>query len=127
MLSIILISERQNQLSDFINALQKDGEVDLLTAASFEEAILMIARQKPALIVVDEQVGNLAGLDLVRRLMEVNAFINTVVFSALSEEEFHRHSEGLGILARLPIQPDKKDARRLLDLLRQSTSNFQPK
>ena len=117
-LFIILISERQNQLSDFINALQKDGEVYILTAATFEEAIQMVARQVPALIVVDEQVGNLAGLDLVRLLMEVNAFINTAVFSALSEEEFHHHSEGLGILARLPIQPEKKDARRLLDLLR---------
>lgn len=117
-LSIILISERQNQLSDFTDTLQRDGEVDLIAVPTFEEAILMIARQDPALIVVDEQVGNLAGLDLVRRLIEVNAFINTAVFSALSEEEFHRHSEGLGILARLPIQPEKKDARRLLALLR---------
>ena len=117
--SIILVSDRQDQLTDFTEALQKSAEADLLSVATIEEAIRMAASLEPALIVVDELVGDLAGLNLVRRLVEVNAFVNTAVFSTLPEEDFHRRSEGLGILARLPIHPGKKDARRLLDLLRQ--------
>ena len=116
-LTILLISERQEKLSGFTEALQKDSAVDLLAATTVEDAIHLVDYHAPALIIVDEQVEGFAGLDLVRRLIEVNAFANTAVLSALNEKDFHRCSEGLGILTRLPIQPEKKDALRLLDLL----------
>ena len=71
----------------------------------------------PILIIVDEQVGALSGLDLVRRLMKVNAFLNTVVLSTMSHEDFHLLTEGLGILAKLSIQPGEKEADRIFELL----------
>lgn len=127
MKKILIISERQEKLADFTKALEKDREVDLLTATAVEDAINMAEYHAPALIVVDEQVGDLSGVDLVRRLIGVNAFLNTAVLSALADEDFHLRSEGLGILARLPIQPGDKDALRMLELLRSLMSAIQPK
>lgn len=126
-IKILIISERQERLSDFAHALQEDRDVELLAATKVEDAINMAEYHAPALIVVDEQVGDRSGLDLVRRLIEVNAFVNAAVFSSLTEEEFHRRSEGLGILARLPIQPGNKDALKLLDLLRPLMPTIRPK
>ncbi len=127
MRKILIISERQEKLADFTKALEKDREVDLLTATAVEDAINMAEYHAPALIVVDEQVGDLSGVDLVRRLIGVNAFLNTAVLSASTDEDFHLRSEGLGILARLPIQPGDKDALRMLELLRSLMSTIQPK
>lgn len=127
MIKILIISERQEKLADFTKALEKDREVDLLTATAVEDAINMAEYHAPALIVVDEQVGDLSGVDLVRRLIGVNAFLNTAVLSASTDEDFHLRSEGLGILARLPIQPGDKDALRMLELLRSLMSAIQPK
>jgi hypothetical protein len=55
----------------------------------------------------------------VPELLMVNAMVNTAVVSPLSDQEFHEASEGLGVLARLPLMPDKRDAARLLHKLRQ--------
>lgn len=117
---ILLISVRGDHLIEFSDALQLKGEVSLTVATTFEAAVHQLADSQPALIVVDEEVGGLSGLDVVRRLMEVNAFIDTAVLSSMDEETFHQHSEGLGILARLPLQAGKQDAQRLLGLLRRS-------
>jgi len=38
--------------------------------------------------------------------------------SSLSPEDFHEASEGLGLMAQLPIQPGKEHAEELLQRLR---------
>ena len=126
-ITILIISERQAELSDFIEVIQKEKDADLLLSATVEDAIQLADDRAPALIVVDEKVAHPSGLDLVRRFIEMNAFAHTAVLTSLSEDDFHRRSEGLGILARLPIQPQKKDAFRLLDLFEQLTSTMGPK
>jgi hypothetical protein len=68
---------------------------------------------------VDETIGETSGLDWIRRLMEVNAFIHTAAVSGLSHEEFHETSEGLGIMDQLPPRPGKADAQRIVNTLRQ--------
>jgi hypothetical protein len=68
---------------------------------------------------VDETIGETSGLDWIRRLMEVTAFIHTAAVSGLSQEEFHETSEGLGIMDQLPPRPGKADAQRIVNTLRQ--------
>jgi hypothetical protein len=55
---------------------------------------------------------------LVREIISANAMVNTAVVSALSEEDFHDKSEGLGVLCRLPIVPGCNDSEALLQKLR---------
>ena len=86
-------------------------DVDLLVATTVQDAIHMVDYHAPALIIVDEKVGKLSGLDLVRRIIEINAFVNTAVLTSLAEEEFHHCSEGLGILSALPARPEERQAR----------------
>ena len=57
-------------------------------------------------------------MDLVQKLLMVNAMVNTAVLSPLSGAQFHEASEALGILGRLPEEPDKSDAVELLYKLR---------
>jgi hypothetical protein len=58
------------------------------------------------------------GLDLVRRLLPINALINTAVISDLPPETFHEASEGLGIMAQLPPNPTTSNAREFWDRLK---------
>jgi len=37
--------------------------------------------------------------------------------SSLSGDDFHEASEGLGVLARLPVRPDAGEGQKMLDLL----------
>ena len=69
------------------------------------------------LVVVDEKLGDMTGIEFIETLVSVNPMINCAVVSPLPSDDFHEVSEGLGILAQLPVQPGAKDAEDLLKLL----------
>ena len=68
----------------------------------------------PHLVIIDADLPDTAPLELVQKLLMVNAMANTAVVSPLSDEEFHEDSEGLGILSRLTEKPGENDAATLL-------------
>ncbi|MFO7667634.1 MAG: hypothetical protein R6V76_13515 [Desulfobacterales bacterium] len=69
------------------------------------------------LIIIDERLELQPGLDIAKDMIRINAMANLAIVSSLSPEEFHEVSEGLGIMAQLPLNPDEKDAEKLLSIL----------
>jgi hypothetical protein len=68
--------------------------------------------------VTDEKLGDMTGIEFARRLLSVNPVINCASVSPLSPKDFHEASEGLGLLAQLPIRPGEEDAKDLLQRLK---------
>jgi hypothetical protein len=64
----------------------------------------------------------MSGLELIRRILPVNALIPTVVLSDLAPDAFHEAAEGLGIAAQLPPHPAARDAEDMLRRLRRLSS-----
>jgi DNA-binding response OmpR family regulator len=116
--NILLVTSRLEQLSELAKGLRKEPDVNLLIAVTVQEALDMLRQRVPVLAIVDEQTEGITGLDLIRRFIEVDAFVHTAALSDITEEAFHQASEGLGVLARLPLRPGGEDARRLLHKLR---------
>jgi len=58
-------------------------------------------------VIIDHNLPDIPGLDLVRRLLPINAMINTVVISDLSQRIFTMPTRGLGEMAQLPLGPGK--------------------
>jgi DNA-binding response OmpR family regulator len=119
MLRILVVTARQATIQSFINRLSADPEVGLEQATSGAEALGAVRTAAPHLVIIDSDLTDTKPLALVRDLLRVNAMINTAVVSPLGEEEFHEASEGLGVLARLPLMPGTGDAAELLRRLRQ--------
>ncbi len=92
--------------------------VNLQRVISGAEALEAARTTAPHLVIIDADLPDTAPLDLVQKLLMVNAMVNTAVVSPLSDEEFHEASEGLGILGRLPNEPGMSDAGELLHKLR---------
>jgi hypothetical protein len=59
----------------------------------------------------------MTGLELIEKVISKNPMVNCAVVSRLAPDDFHRASEGLGILAQLPVRPGPKEAERLLGQL----------
>jgi len=118
MLRILLVTVRREHLRVFIEGLSSDPEVELEYASSEAEALSIVRNNCPHLVIIDSGPSDNASLDLVRRIISVNAMVNTAVVSPLSEADFHDKSEGLGVLCRLPLEPGNQDSRALLQLLR---------
>jgi CheY-like chemotaxis protein len=111
----------ENSVSDtirrLIESLRSLG-VLVAWAESGQSAVSDVMKHTPLGVIIDENLLDMTGFDLVRRLLPINALINTVVISDLPPETFHEASEGLGILAQLSLKPTPSDARAILARLK---------
>ena len=119
MLLLMVVSPGNDSLSDLALALVKYDDVRLLWAESAKKALDIASVKAIDLIITDERLRDSTGLELAARLLTVNPMINCASVSHLSHESFHEASEGLGIMAQLPIHPGKEHAESLLHRLRQ--------
>lgn len=113
----LLVTTRPQALGVFARGLLAVPGATLAWAADGKSALAALAAAPPTLVVVDEVLPDMPGLDLVRRIVTVNAFVSTALVSALPAGEFHEVGEGLGILAQLPPDPGEPEARHLLELV----------
>ena len=119
MLLLMVVSPGNDFLSDLALALVEHDDVRLLWVESAEKALDIASVKAIDLIITDERLRDSTGLELAARLLTVNPMINCASVSHLSHESFHEASEGLGIMAQLPIHPGKEHAESLLHRLRQ--------
>ncbi len=117
-MKILLVSPSPAGSAPFASSLAAELGASLARAAGGEEALRLVASEKPALVILDEQIRDMEALEFIRRVLMVDAFINLAVITAMSEEEFHQAYEGLGVLAKLPPRPGAGEAKELAEKLR---------
>jgi DNA-binding response OmpR family regulator len=118
MLRIVLATTRPKAWRPFAAALTSNSEVHLDYVVSGAEALDSVRTSAPHLVIVDSDLPDRAPLDLVQKLITINAMVNTAVVSSLPDQEFHEVSEGLGVLIRLSEVPGRSEAGNLLHKLR---------
>ena len=117
MVKILLLTSDKKSLNVFSDAIAEDTSTKLLWAMSGDEALSIIKNTEIQLVIADEKLKDMTGLEFVKKLVTVNPFVNCMLLSPLSHDDFHEASEGLGILMQLPLQPGEKDASALLQYL----------
>ena len=115
-MNILVVTERPIEIDDFLKPLKRMHDVKLVIAQNGAVALGEIRLTPPAFVIVDEGLQDFKPLQLIPEIMKINAMINTAVVSALSPEEFHEASEGLGILAPIPLKPNENDGLELVTL-----------
>ena len=118
MIKLLLVTPEKESFRDFTLALTKNDDVELFWAATGQEALTVSSENFFDLVIVDEGVGDMTGIGFMKKLLLINPRINCAAVSPLPHEAFHEASEGLGVLAQLPVAPGKPDAENLLKRLR---------
>jgi response regulator RpfG family c-di-GMP phosphodiesterase len=116
---LLFVASDKDTLSDLASALVAQDDVELSWADSGSMALEMVSNTPVDLMVTDENLADMAGLELANKLLHVNPMINCAAVSALTPEDFHEASEGLGLLGQLPPQPGGEEAENLLQRLRE--------
>ena len=114
---LLLVTPNKDSLSLLAATLAAQGGVDLSWAQSGGKALDMISDTAFDLVVTDERIGDMTGLELAAKLILINPMINCAAVSSLSPEDFHEASEGLGLMDQLPLRPGKEKADNLLQRL----------
>lgn len=110
MKSIVIVSPEPEKWGDFTAELGGKYQMDVIQARSGAEAIATAREKKPVAMVIDQELGDMQGIDLVPQLLQIDAFVNIALISEQSEAVFHEATEGLGILMQLPPHPDAQAA-----------------
>ncbi len=114
---ILLVSRERNTLSHMANVIAETEGIVIIWANTGANAWEMISYHPVELVIVDEYLDDMTGLEFAKSLVALNPFINCAIVSSLSPEDFHKVSEGLGLLAQLPKQPNRADAEELMGKL----------
>ena len=120
MIKLLLAATNKAPLSDFTAFLEKNNDVELIWADTGETALTKISNTPVDLVVSDETLGDMTGLEFAAKLVTVNPMINCAVISPLSKGDFHEASEGLG-LVQLPKNPGEEQATELIQHIKKIT------
>ena len=118
MIRLLLVTPYKKSLLELASVMEKNDDVELTWTESGKKALDMLSETSVDLVVTDEKLGDMTGLEFANKLLRVNPMINCAVLSPLPSDEFHEASEGLGVFAQLPLLPVKEDAEKLLKHLK---------
>ena len=118
MTKILLVTSEKEPFSKFDRVLKQKDNVELSWASTGQEALEALSDKPVDLVVVNENIGDMTGIEFMKKLIMINPMINCAAVSSLSHEEFHEASEGLGVLMQLPVSPGEVEAKDLLKRLK---------
>jgi CheY-like chemotaxis protein len=117
MIRILLAGRDQTSLTALSSGLAK-SDVHIIRAESGGIGLSMIAEGNFDLVVADENLGDMTGLEFIRAIVAKQPLVNCAAVSSLTPEDFHEAGEGLGILMQLPVRPGREHAQMLLGQLK---------
>ena len=114
---ILLVSQDRASMSAFKVGLE-ENQVRTAWAKSGSNAIVKIAEGRFDLVVTDENLGDMTGLEFIEKVISIKPMVNCAAVTSLLPDDFHEASEGLGILMQLPVSPGQEQAEKLLGQLK---------
>jgi len=121
MIHILIAGRDRASLSVFKTALE-ESDAQTTCRMSGHRALSAASEDVFDLLVTDENLSDMTGLELIESVITSQPRLNCAVVSTLSSADFHEASEGLGILMQLPAEPGKKEADQLLEHLKKIQS-----
>ena len=117
MLKILIACNDPSTLAVLAGELSIRDRVSVSWAGSEAGALLKVAGESPQVLVTGEYLTDGSPLSLVKEVVKKDPFINCAMVSALSKQDFHEMTEGLGVFMQLPPCPGEEEADRMLHLL----------
>lgn len=127
LLTILFVAKDFERFSALVARLRREHEVRLVPAAPGPTGLEKREGKPMDVVIVDEQLDDMSGIDFVKQLVMVNPLVNTAIVGDLSKKDFHEATEGLGVLMQLPRHPQERDAEALLAILEKISGLLQPK
>ena len=116
-IKILLVSRDKASMSAFKAGLE-ENQVQTAWAESGSNAIVKIAEGRFDLVVTDENLSDMTGLEFIEKVISRKPMVNCAAVTSLLPADFHEASEGLGILMPLPVSPGQEQAEKLLSQLK---------
>lgn len=115
---IVLASSHQTRLAELAMGLWTLMDCELHRMSRCDEILAMLENGTVSLVVIDEKLEDVSGLELAKEIAHHHPFVNSVMVDGTDPDAFHEKTEGLGILHQLPDPPEMVDAKSIVSRLR---------
>ncbi|MCB9480739.1 MAG: hypothetical protein H6681_07240 [Desulfobacteraceae bacterium] len=118
MKNVLLVSGNREKFKDLEEAFVSKGEYEIFFAKRKDQVLDLVKNNFFTLVVCDDSTADdFPGKNLIEEIIKINAMVNTVLVSNLSDEDFHEFTEGLGILKKISSNPSKEESKEIIDYL----------
>lgn len=113
-MQIMLVSRERERMAPLASGLWTLAETEIHQASSQIEALDLLKEKEIELVVIDEQLTDMSGIDLAKMVARQHPFVNCILVDTQSPEAFHEQTEGLGLLMQLSSPPEMADAKSIM-------------
>jgi len=113
-MQIMLVSHERERMAPLASGLWTLAETEIHQASSRAEALELLQEKGIELVVIDEQLADMSGIDLLKMVARQHPFVNCILVDTQPPETFHEQTEGLGVLMQLQSPPEMADAKSIM-------------
>lgn len=95
----LLIVDDENDIREFAKSFFKKRGIDVLTASGGKQALEIIAKENPDLVLLDVRMEEMTGVDALRELRKLNQQVKVIMVTGVEEEDVIKEANALGVVA----------------------------
>lgn len=92
----ILVVDDEEEICNVTRSFLAKRDYNIFTATTVKEAINIVKKEQPHLILLDVRLGSDSGLDVLRKTKEINKEIKVIMVTALDDEDTIKQAKLLG-------------------------------
>ena len=94
----LLVVDDEEDIREFARSFFKRRGVEVLTASGGLEALSLIEKEKPELVLLDVRMEQMTGIEVLRKIRERNLLIKVIMVTGVEDEETVKEAKGLGVI-----------------------------
>ena len=97
----ILLVEEKKEVRDFIVRFFSERNFDVSNATNGIDALLMIKRDRPDIVLLELEMNDMDGIEALRRIRKIKRNIKVIVVTSINDIEIMNEAKQLGIISYL--------------------------
>ena len=98
-MSKLLIVDDESDVREFAKSFFKKRGIEVLTASGGRQALDIISKDNPDLVLLDVRMEEMTGVEVLRELRKTNNNIKVIMVTGVEEEETIKEASALGVVS----------------------------
>jgi len=98
-MSKLLVVDDESDVREFAKSFFKKRGIEVLTASGGREALDLIAKNKPQLVLLDVRMEEMTGIEVLRELRKTDKQTKVIMVTGVEEEGVIKEANALGVIS----------------------------
>ena len=94
----LLIVDDESDIREFARNFFKKRQIEVFTASGGRQALDLIAKESPNLVLLDVRMEEITGIQVLQELRKTNPTIKVIMVSGVEDEETIKAANELGVI-----------------------------